>query len=78
MFTPILLLLYFYHPPTLLLPINHLLSTKISTQYTTLFTCGLPIIPNVGMFCSQYGNVLFPVWEYFVPNVGIKSVELSV
>ena len=21
--------------------------------------------------CSQNGNVLFPVWEYFIPNVGI-------
>ena len=21
--------------------------------------------------CSQYGNVLFPTWEHFIPNVGI-------
>ena len=38
-------------------------------------------IPNVGMFCSstseaakpsaQRGNVLFPTWEHFIPNVGI-------
>ena len=25
------------------------------------------------MFCSQCGNVLFPVWECFVPSVGISS-----
>ena len=25
----------------------------------------------VGMLCSQYGNVMFPVWELRVPSVGM-------
>ena len=25
-------------------------------------------IPSVGMFCSQRGNISFPVWEFSLPK----------
>ena len=35
-------------------------------------------VPNKGTFDSQLGNTLFPVWERFVPKVGIFSNKRSV
>lgn len=34
-------------------------------------------IPNVGIFCSQRGNIPFPTWEHFIPNVGISDTVSS-
>ena len=33
----------------------------------------MAFIPNVGMFCSQRGNISFPTWEYFLSNVKISE-----
>lgn len=33
--------------------------------------------PNVGTFYSQRGNVLFPTWERFIPNMGIFTNQHS-
>jgi len=30
-------------------------------------------IPNMGMPCSQIGKGLFPIWESFIPNMGMRG-----
>lgn len=35
--------------------------------------CWPLFVPSVGTFCSQRGNILFPVWERFLPNKGTFS-----
>ena len=32
-------------------------------------------VPKVGILYSQGGNIMFPVWECFIPKVGIISVR---
>ena len=45
-------------------------------QETTSITICL-YIPNVGTLYSQRGNVMFPTWEHYAPNMGISLfVEL--
>jgi len=31
------------------------------------------IVPNVGTFYSQRGNMAFPAWEHFIPTLGIVA-----
>ena len=33
--------------------------------------------PNVGTFYSQRGNILFPAWELFIPNMGIFTNQYT-
>ena len=51
----------------LLLNLYHLSTSDFSSSYGSQF------IPTVGTFHSHGGNVSFPAWEHFIPNVGIPN-----
>ena len=35
------------------------------------FAVALKDVPNMGMFDSQAGNIMFPTWEHWVPLMGM-------
>ena len=59
-----------YQSPTYLLPtICRFSSKRISVLYPSTSVSN-PLPYGSGNY-SQFGNILFPVWEHFIPNVGI-------
>lgn len=56
-----------------------MLSLQAFSLFAQIMLSGLfvlRIIPSVGMFQSQRGNIIVPTWEWTIPNVGtpIRSV----